>query len=98
MTDKLESFILDIFKKQLIRKILIKVRETLDREREKLEKIEYSFIDVEFIRKKIEKIDKTEEAMKLYIDKDTPIEWEYQKIIVPIIEENIKNIVRDRIK
>ena len=36
--------------------------------------------------------------MKLYIDKDTPIEWEYQKIIVPIIEENIKNIVRDRIK
>jgi len=53
MTDKLESFILDIFKKQLIRKILIKVRETLDREREKLEKIEYSFIDVEFIRKKI---------------------------------------------
>ena len=78
MTDKLEGFISDTFKKQLIRKILKNVRETLDREREKLEKIEYSFIDKEieeFIRQKIEEIDETREAIKLYVN------YHYLKIV-----------------
>jgi len=103
---KLEDFIWDKFETYIKKAVLKKVKRELGNEKDRLEKLGYSpsilsgFIGgeiAEFVGEKIKAIDKAEIEITLYIEQNITISSESEKIVKYIIEENMKNSIKNLI-